>query len=352
MTDIQWTDEVLNVTVGCSRVDHRCDNCYAMGVAHRGLRPEHRGLTKLRPKDAKRPGVDWTGEVRFLPERLALPLKWRKPRRVFVDSMSDLFHPSVPFEQIAAVFGVFAATQRHTYQLLTKQVRRAREFFAWLDEARKFADGRSAYTNADYCGGSLFEAAQGVIDDRDLFDIVDVCFMQPWPLPNVHLLASVSDQPSADRDIPELLRCPAAVHGVSYEPALGPVYFRKWVGRFCYCPGAQVFGDPCDGWKSGRCVSGSPARLDWIIVGGESGPRARGFNVAWARSVIGECREWGTPVFVKQLGSQPFELRPGWKVAREITLDDRSGGDWDEWTGDLADLRVRTFPRATPTARC
>lgn len=112
MTTISWTSKVWNIVLGCTRDNEECDRCFAMHVAHRGLIEEHRGLTKLRPKGASRPGVDWNGVVRLVPERLLLPFSWRKPRKIFVNSMSDLFHPQVPFEFIAAAFGVMAATPR------------------------------------------------------------------------------------------------------------------------------------------------------------------------------------------------------------------------------------------------
>lgn len=130
LTTIEWTDETWNPTRGCSRVDDDgCKNCYAMRFAHRFSAPGQRyeGLTRI----GKR-GVDWAGRAKLIPEQLAKPLNWRKPRRIFVDSMSDLFHESLPFEHIAAVFGVMAACPQHTFQVLTKRPKRAAEFFGWL----------------------------------------------------------------------------------------------------------------------------------------------------------------------------------------------------------------------------
>lgn len=303
MTKIEWTNATWNPTVGCSRVSAGCDNCYAMGVAHRGLRPEHAGLTKVRPKDSSRPGVDWTGEVRTLPERLAVPLSWRKPRRVFVDSMSDLFHHAVPFEFVAAVFGVMAATPHHTYQVLTKRPERAREFFAWV------TDGFRGMT---------------------------------WPLPNVHLGTSVEDQASADERVPHLLACPATLRFVSYEPALGRVDLLA-IGD-----GGEIGAtyDALRGGMSGGVDFGGP-RLGWVIVGGESGSRARPFDLAWARKTVADCRAAGVPVFVKQLGARPYEFVPPSGAPddagdeRDVVLADGKGGDMDEWPEDL---RVREVP--------
>ena len=131
-TEIAWTDETWNITVGCSRVSDGCTNCYAERFAHRGLRPEHRGLTVAGPK-----GPRWTGEVRCLPERLETPLRWRKPRRVFVDSMSDLFHEKVPDEFIDRVFAVMALCPQHTFQVLTKRPERMLEFLSYKNADRR-----------------------------------------------------------------------------------------------------------------------------------------------------------------------------------------------------------------------
>jgi protein gp37 len=123
---IEWTDRTWNVVRGCSRVSPGCDNCYAMGQAHRFAGPgkPFDGLTRY---TAKR-GVDWAGFARFVPEKLAEPLSWRKPQRIFVNSMSDLFHESLSNEEIAAVFGVMAACPQHTFQILTKRPKRMREW--------------------------------------------------------------------------------------------------------------------------------------------------------------------------------------------------------------------------------
>jgi protein gp37 len=283
-TDIEWADETWNPTVGCSRVDHRCDGCYAIGVAHRGLRPEHGGLTKLRPRGASRPGVDWTGVVRTLPDRLDVPLRWRKSRRVFVDSMSDLFHPGVPFQFVEQVFETMQAAGQHTFLVLTKRPSRAREFYEW----------------------------------------------SPWVagMPNVHLGVSVSDQATWDADVPELLRCPAALHWVSCEPLLGPI-------------------DLCLGTKD-------RPHVEHVIVGGESGHRSRPNVLDWTRSIIAQCRRARVPVFHKQVGEHALDAAPHadewplgpaeWNVGRTLfrpTLSKRKGGEMADWP---ADLRVRELP--------
>jgi protein gp37 len=251
----------------------------------------------------------WTGKVPTLPDALGDPLKWRKPARVFVNSMSDLFHDAVPFEFIAAVFGAMAACPQHTFQVLTKRPARAVEFFRWA---------KAKVTGGGDPGWSLSVA---------------------WPLPNVHLGVSVENQETADARIPHLLQCPAAVHFVSYEPALGPVDFAPYLR-----PNWDVFVGPCgcserrDPWtRCDNCIH----TLRWVIVGGESGPSARPFDVAWARSTIEQCRAAGTKCFVKQLGARPeFNGAMGF-VSESWKLKDKAGADPSEWPEDL---RVQDFP--------
>ena len=330
---IEWCTSTWTIAVGCTRVDARCEHCYAIPFVHRKLHASHEGLTKLRGKDAARPGVDWNGIVRTLPERLADPLRWKKPRRIFVGSMTDLFHPAIPFEYIAAVFGVMAACPHHTFLVLTKRPERAREFFAWVTTADQLAlmhgldDGRGTWWTAramEHAVSLAWRIPRG-----------------PWPLPNVHIGVSVSDQTTADGAIPVLLELPAAVRWVSYEPALGPVVFdceRGWL-----CCGMDDRGGP---------------HIDTIVVGGESGPSARPFHIEWARDVISQCRDTNCKVYVKQMGSQTICMEcngtgrgdgPGgycWGCGGATNavqrLSDRKGGDMSEWPSDL---RIREWAR-------
>lgn len=323
MTTIEWSDETWNPTVGCSRVSAGCDHCYAMGVAHRKMTPRHRGLTILRPPTASRPGIDWNGKVRLVPEALDKPMGWRKPRRVFVDSMSDLFHPQVPFEFIAAVFGVMAACPQHTFQLLTKRPARMLEFFAWVRaQPKKYASETDAAI---------------VVRELETRHFLTDGARDVWPLPNVHLGVSVEDQATADERIPLLTECPAgAIRFVSYEPALGPVDFTGRIASMATGHGQMV--KQVGGWLCcGAGDRGGP-HVDWIIVGGESGPGARPFDIGWARSVVEQCKETSAKVFVKQLGARPFDKHGA------IYLNDRSGGDMAEWP---VDVRVREAPPCT-----
>lgn len=356
MSSIEWTDKTWNPLVGCSRVSEGCRHCYAERFVHRKLSPQHRGLTLAGEK-----GPRWNGEVRLVEARLGDPLRWRKPQRVFVNSLSDLFHESVAFETIAAIFGVMAGARHHTFQLLTKRPQRAREFFAWVRESAE--DMVASIGVAPGAAAEVGFCASLVPFGRDALRIA---LRAPWPLPNVWLGVSVEDQRTADERIPVLLELPAALRFVSYEPALGPIDFdlprcdecgeaaRAWsedgapwcseherecsYGHWLDFPSDGSFGVP-----AGEAANGGIA---WAIVGGESGPGARPFDVAWARSTIEQCRAAGTKCFVKQLGARPIAARHtiaslGGEVAEPLALRHRKGADPSEWPEDL---RVREMP--------
>lgn len=334
MSDIEWTDTVWNPVLGCSRVSAGCQNCYAERFAHRGLTERHRGLTVMGSK-----GPRWTGEVRLVPEVLGTPLKWRKPRRVFVNSMSDLFHEGVPFEFIAAVFGVMAGAPQHTFQVLTKRPERVKAFFAWIAEQ---GEELLAAVNEDPPSGSPCPLAcwafigPAYTPERDVLapglPAFRAASKAPWPLPNIWLGVSVEDQATANERIPLLLECPAAVRWVSYEPALGPVDFEGL---------SLDDGSGLSAFRTGDLADEDG--LDWVVVGGESGPGARPFDLTWARSVVAQCKSAEVPCFVKQLGAVPYDSHGRTPAERLelFALSNRKGGDMAEWPDDL---RVRQWP--------
>ena len=337
MSKIEWTDVTWNPVIGCAKVSAGCGNCYAERSAHRVASLQGGGvyLQVLRTGTDERGYIDqvdprWNGRAVFLPERLGEPLRWRKPCRVFVNSMSDLFHEDVNFEQIAAVFGVMAATPRHTFQVLTKRPARMLEFF-------RFVRGSTP-------DSTCLHEASVVLPSTVEYDLLmrslkDLPPSSSWPLPNVHLGVSVEDQRSADERIPLLLQCPAALRFLSVEPLLGPVTLLRWT---------------CG--EHGRRHIGAPPGIGWVIVGGESGPGARPCGVDWIRSVVEQCKGAGVPVFVKQLGARPTfplhtiedlpadHLRMTKRDGRWHLVDmrDRKGADPSEWPEDL---RVQESPR-------
>lgn len=321
---IAWTDQTWNPIRGCSRVSAGCERCYAETQAARfcGEGQPYHGLVRR----TERGRAQWTGTVRVVPDHIDDPLRWKRPRRVFVNSMSDLFHESLSNEDIAAVFGVMSAAPQHTFQVLTKRAKRMREWFAW---AREFAMDQRAIVSAPNTARTMLNAAAEYLGTKHpglnaawrRFAEID-----PWPLPNVWLGVSCEDQRAADERIPELLATPAAVRFVSAEPLLGPIDLRKWTLA-----------------EHGRRHIGALPGLSWVIVGGESGPYARPCDVAWIRSIVDQCREANVACFVKQLGARPVvqhPMDPGSLLA--ATCVDRKGGDPSEWTDDL---RVREFPR-------
>lgn len=334
MSKIEWTDRTWNPVRGCSRVSEGCRNCYAERLAGRfsgpGLRFE--GFAELHFNDATKGGDGrfrgrWTGRVELIPSKLAEPLSWRKPLRVFVNSMSDLFHESLPNEAIAAVFGVMAAASCQTFQVLTKRPERMREWFAWLDTFRE--PSWEDDMGASRCWAYAIQ--------RGIPDASWPGGKRSWPLPNVWLGVSVEDQATADARIPLLLQTPAAKRFVSYEPALAGVDFGRWLPICAEC--ARWLGT-----RLGPLTHRHPPCLDWIIVGGESGPGARPFDVAWARYAVELCRAAGVRVFVKQLGARPY-ADEATNHADWLTLEvkNRKGGDMAEWPEDL---RIREFPHA------
>ena len=271
-TAIEWTDATWNPVRGCSRVSQGCVNCYAERVARRFAGPgqPYEGLTNEHGR--------WNGTVRLVSRALDQPSRWRKPRRIFVNSMSDLFHEALSFEDILGIFQAMALPEcvKHTFQVLTKRPERMAAFMAWA------GDGRLAN-------------------------------QWPWdgqPLDNVWLGVSVEDQATADERIPHLLRVPARVRFLSMEPLLGPVDLTACapytLGGDEANPGVMnAFNGLC--FHPLTCVDpprlgGTADGIQWVIAGGESGPNARPMHPQWARSLRDQCAGANVPFFFKQWG--------------------------------------------------
>lgn len=337
-TKIQWTDETWNPIRGCSLVSAGCANCYAMKQAHRFSGPgrPYEGLTEIGPQ-----GPRWTGPVRLVPEVLDLPLRWKKPRRIFVNSMSDLFHEDVPMEFIAAVFGIMAARPDHIFQILTKRPERMRGWFSWLADRGGLGPYiRSIRADGDRTLPNFFNAVAKTeivrgerhrsLDDPWMRVLNAAACCGPNPLDNAWLGVSVEDQQTADKRIPLLLQTPAAVRWVSVEPLLGPTTLR------CLNPIDDFYTDALDTPDRSR-------RLNWVVCGGESGPNARPCDIGWIRSIVEQCRGAHVPCFVKQFGSRPYQSpKHDGATGFDLRLHDRKGGDPSEWPEDL---RVREWPQ-------
>lgn len=332
VTSIEWTDKVWNPVTGCTKVSPGCLNCYAEALDKRF----HATWT------GGEPHVRWTvaaqrkaeGSVAVLTElensvglgqpvapyrpvamhfgRLREPERWPQPSRVFVNSMSDLFHEAVPMQFIAQVFGAMLNVKRHRFQVLTKRPKRMLEFMT------------------GYWAGWFQE--QGC----------------NWPPENVWLGVSVENQRYADERIPILAQVPAAIRFLSCEPLLGPVDLSRWLRGSASC---ETCGRPRTVIDEDGCCTmcGADAQIDWgplswVIVGGESGPGARPMNLQWARDIVRQCKGSDVPVFAKQLGAKPVTHPPLYPDGIDLALflKDRKGGDPAEWPEDL---RVRQFPQ-------
>ncbi|MGH3656696.1 MAG: phage Gp37/Gp68 family protein [Micromonosporaceae bacterium] len=317
-TTIEWTDTTWNPTTGCDRVSPGCDNCYALTMAKR---LKAMGSTKYQ-RDGD-PGTSGPGfGLTAHPDTLEVPLRWSTPRRVFVNSMSDLFHAEVPDEFIARVFAVMAATPQHTYQILTKRHARMRSV---LSDVCRCGGGHAPGVHfrsqmAWAVSRANPDRVPGLSDDAER----RVYHETGWPLPNVWLGVSAENQQWADIRVPALLDTPAAVRFVSAEPMLGPIDLTPYLDLVEYQGGEHRPDVGHIAWYG--------PRLGWVIVGGESGPRARLMHLDWARDLRDQCEAAGVPFFFKQAGSV---------LARRWGCTDPKGHNPDEWP--------EPFPRACPT---
>ncbi|MEW6121606.1 MAG: phage Gp37/Gp68 family protein [Pseudomonadota bacterium] len=297
---IEWTDATWNPVVGCSITSPGCTNCYAMPMARRieAMQPgsHYAGTTKVvngKPV--------WTGKLALAPHHiLTQPLRWRRPRRIFVNSMGDLFHEDVPDEWIDQVFRVMALTPHHTYQALTKRSARMRAYLSQL----VCGDGYRPYVR---------RPGWAAADPRDRDAVLLLPDGQTWPLPNVWLGVSTEDQRRADERVPDLLATPAAVRFVSAEPLLGPLNLFSLNERCGERGTITDWHDALRGLRFGPTQE-TTAKLDLVIVGGESGPRARPMHPDWARSLRDQCRGAGVPFFFKQWGE--------WAPRRAAAVED------------------------------
>lgn len=315
---IEWTNATWNPVVGCTRVHAGCDHCYAVTQSHRMSlmgKAKYDGLTVLNQRGERH----FNGVVRTVPEDLEIPLRWRRPRLVFVNSMSDLFHHEVPVNFIDRVWAVMAMAKHHTFQILTKRPLRMANYLLDLSitrlasEVRQLRDQRRRRRP----GEDYVPSVEEIVEP----------FRQYSFLPNVWVGASVSDQATKDKFVQYFWvpnhhsaikdGIPAAVRFLSIEPMLGPID-TTWMSVF-----------------------------DWVIIGGESGPHSRPCAIEWIRELVGgfggfQGRGATSPspfspaIFVKQLGRY---VTVGNLL---VAMKHPKGGDMAEWPEDL---RIREWPR-------
>ena len=307
---ISWTDETWNPVRGCSRVSEGCRNCYAERTAARFAGRTTRYAAGYVNIDQPFYGFvritnghpQWTGKVELVEKHLEDPLHWKTPRRVFVNSMSDLFHEDLDVLDVLRIVCVIQEAEQHDFQVLTKRADRMAFLVPWMRQALA--------QDYERWNGGRFR----------------------WPIPNMWLGVSVEDRENKRR-IDVLRKTPAAIRFLSIEPLIEDIGELDLAG------------------------------IHWVIVGGESGPHARPFDIQWAYSIVRQCVDAGVPCFVKQLGAVPVDSRWMYGVTaledkraiaagralglatppNLLLLKDRKGGDWDEWPEDL---RVREFPEA------
>ncbi len=282
-TSIEWTrgddgtpGATWNPIRGCTKVSPGCDNCYAETLVNGRLKHQHPG------------GFE---QVMLLPDRLDQPLRWRRPRRIFVNSLSDLFHESVPDIYLSQVFDVMERASHHTFQVLTKRHGRMRSYVtARMARKREYAD-----KFAD-CPTEEMRNSPAAKDARERAD---------RPPSNIWLGVSVEDQKWADIRIPALLETPASVRFISAEPLLGPIDLRGHLNGHC----AE------HDFPGGFCIQRhhpGVEHLHWVIAGGESGPGARPMHPDWARQLRDHCQAAGVPYLFKQWGTWAPNGHWGW----------------------------------------
>lgn len=264
-TGIEWTEATWNPLVGCDRISDGCTNCYAAREAAGRLAhlPAYNGLA-VHPEGGG--PAHFTGEIRTLSERLDQPIRWRRPRRVFVNSTSDLFHAGATDEFIAQVFAVMALAPQHTFQVLTKRSKRMAQLLKHPDFWLKVIDAAEHLAEPEELGG--LGAAYRRQYHATHFELFDD---NRWPLPNVHLGVSIEGDRWAFR-ADHLRATPAALRWISAEPLLGPL------------PSLNLDG------------------IDWVVAGGETGPQSRPMHPNWVRDLRDRCAQRSVTFTFKQWG--------------------------------------------------
>jgi len=295
MSNIQWTNETWNPLVGCSKISVGCARCYAA---------EATKSARLQQFPQYQMVKDWDGTIAFVEKQLLKPLSWKASKKVFVCSMSDIFHANVKDEWIDKIFAVMAFARQHTFQILTKRPKRMQQYLSESATVDRIEEAGYSFTHNMDC-------------------------INNWPLPNVWLGTSIENQEVVDQRIPYLLNTPAVVRFLSCEPLLESVDLSSYLSDFLWAD------------LDGKYLPG----VSWVIVGGESGTKSRPCHRNWIESIVTQCQEASVAVFVKQWGQNAIGYAPyidGVAVSHSrIKLKNRKGGDMAEWPETI---RVRQFP--------
>lgn len=309
---IAWCDATWNVLIGCTKATmpgpdgkpvlrQGCAQCYAIrDSAKPRLQqfPQYQGVVTIEKDTGRRP--EWTGKINLAEHKLDEPLRWRKPRKIFVNAFSDFWHPSVPDAWRDRIMARIAMAPWHTYMVLTKRPLEMQQYLSDPETPKRIRAEMLKVKDEPW------------MHDEEAF---------PWPLPQFWPGVSIEDDPSAQYAVPYLLRTPASVRWISAEPLLGPVTLKpSWLCKFRGDDGSVM------DWAHKCGAECNPLRL--VVVGGESGKYARPMEEAWALSLGEQCADAGTAFFFKQ-GSQA-----NWKYWRE--------SDFDKFP---VALQVREYPK-------
>ncbi len=292
MNKIGWCDETINPVIGCTKISPACDHCYAEVMARRLA-----GMKYTREYGKVLTNNKWNGRTIFRSNELLKPGRWKNPRKIFVVSMGDLFHESVPFEWIDKIIGLISDTPRHTYLFLTKRPEICLEFFKWFGNEIKKVGFDSIPTQSS--------------NPLDYYD----------PLPNLWIGVTVENQEQAEKRIPILLQIPSSKKFISCEPLLESLDLSKWISPCSYyCSHTdEDFAEYTTSYEFNQLDEGSqmtecamfyrnnhrsePSKIDWVIAGGETGPKARLPNIEWFRSLRNQCKDTNIPFFFKKIGT-------------------------------------------------
>ena len=310
-SNISWTDATFNCIVGCTRVSSGCENCFAEKLSWRlqnnPKTPYYKGTVRKTSKG----NILWTGQVNLVPEKLDQPIRWQRPRMIFTNSMSDLFHDEVPDDFLDAMFGVMLITPRHIYQNLTKRPGRMKGYISDRIKYPNNVKWRIDIANAWKKYGIYTE-------DRDVELTLNMTIQakhEMGKLPqHIGLGVSCEDQATADERIPILASTPAQFRFLSLEPLLENINL-------------DINKD----------------KMHWVICGNESGHNARIGNINWLWNIHAQCKQLDIPVFVKQLGSNCIGeyIQPHPRKTYRIKTKDKKGADINEFPPGL---RVQEFP--------
>lgn len=310
-TNIEWAQQVWNPTTGCDRISPGCDSCYALTMAKR---LKAMGVAKYQTDGDPRTSGPGFG-VSFHRAALGVPLRKRTPSRFFVNSMSDLGHPRIPRSFVAQIWAVMTLAGRHDFLVLSKRPKRLARVLTDSDFMQQVTEECSTvidHTPPHPGRWSLDLGGQRLAGDRGNgtewvttgTSDADTHWSPPWPLPNVWLGTSIESNEYCWR-ADYLRNSPAVIRFLSLEPLLGPL------------PDLDLTG------------------IDWVIVGGESGPHHRTLDLGWVRDIRDRCQQQSVPLFFKQIGGNTSKA--GGRV-----LDGRT---WDEFP-DVSPTRSASLRKA------